>query len=446
MKKCLFLLLLRCLHVSDSLFSQNLEFLGLAEKQISALNVNYNVIAVGTDGSGVYWRNDTYHSDSTWNHIPLDSLTVLTVYPHKSGPIGWAIGAGVIPGRDDSVFVYCSRMGGDFLPISTGISSEKTDAVLKLDGYPDPTICGETYAAGGRALYRRYFADTVWTPVYQTTEMESLITTVRVRESYRGVIVAGGGDGSAVPLLIRSTDFGDTWMSISPPGMVLDVDFAGDQAETLIAASHSHIYRSDDGGIEWQSVYFSPELYRIPEVVYDAENGRVFAIYESIPSPGNQSFLIYSLDDGMNWNEISIENSGPIVDIELSEARDGSVYFAARDAGVFRFSIDTAVEEQGLNPDHSSNFMLYPNFPNPFNLSTKIRYTLPRPLHIRLTVVDIQGRTVKVLVDTHQSAGIHETVWDGTDVSGTQVPAGLYFYRLYTGPLGAETKKMVVKK
>ena len=67
----------------------------------------------------------------------------------KAGPIGWAIGAGVDPDTVNSPFIYCGFMGkGEFVPISVGIVDSLTDKIYELDGFPDPTICGETMRQG----------------------------------------------------------------------------------------------------------------------------------------------------------------------------------------------------------------------------------------------------------------------------------------------------------
>ena len=212
-----------------------IEFLGLNNEKITSLSLYSGVIAVGTDRNGVFWQSESLLTDTSWIHIELDSQSVQTVYAHKSGPVGWAISVGVAPDIVDSAFVYCSFMGGKFIPNSVGIMDSLTDKVSELDGFADPTICGETYAAGGKALYRRGFTGSAWTPVY-TTSIEGYIQTVKVKEQYPGVVLAGGAEGFAGFLLIKSTDYGENWSDISPPGTIYSIDFAGESAETIFTA------------------------------------------------------------------------------------------------------------------------------------------------------------------------------------------------------------------
>jgi parallel beta-helix repeat protein len=84
--------------------------------------------------------------------------------------------------------------------------------------------------------------------------------------------------------------------------------------------------------------------------------------------------------------------------------------------------------------------------PNPFNPATTIRYSVPRGGgRVRLTVYDLTGREVRVLVDGELSEGEHAVVWRGRDTSGREVGSGVYFYRLEVGGTALE-KKMVLLK
>ncbi|MEN9838686.1 MAG: hypothetical protein RL177_165, partial [Bacteroidota bacterium] len=87
-----------------------------------------------------------------------------------------------------------------------------------------------------------------------------------------------------------------------------------------------------------------------------------------------------------------------------------------------------------------SDTRLEGNYPNPFNPSTMIAYALAAESSTRLSVFDVLGREVAVLVDSHQSAGHYQVVFDATGLS-----SGLYLIRLQ---VGAETftKSMTLVK
>ncbi|MEN8193678.1 MAG: hypothetical protein ABFS12_12725 [Bacteroidota bacterium] len=93
-------------------FTQSTESLGLENQLITSMKIGYGTIAVGTNGNGIYWQNLYSLPDSGWENIELNNVNVRSVYPHKSGPLGWAIGIGAAPSETDSEYVYCSYLGG----------------------------------------------------------------------------------------------------------------------------------------------------------------------------------------------------------------------------------------------------------------------------------------------------------------------------------------------
>ena len=86
------------------------------------------------------------------------------------------------------------------------------------------------------------------------------------------------------------------------------------------------------------------------------------------------------------------------------------------------------------------NYSLFQNFPNPFNPVTTIRYGLPRSEEVLLTVYNIDGESVKILVNEEQSAGKYEVMFDASYHA-----SGVYFYQLKTRNF-VETKKMLLIK
>lgn len=88
----------------------------------------------------------------------------------------------------------------------------------------------------------------------------------------------------------------------------------------------------------------------------------------------------------------------------------------------------------------SMNFNLKQNYPNPFNPSTKIDYQLPQNGFVKLVVYDNNGREIKTLVNGTQSAGSYSINFDGSNL-----PSGIYFYRLSAGSF-TETKRMLLIK
>jgi hypothetical protein len=92
-----------------------------------------------------------------------------------------------------------------------------------------------------------------------------------------------------------------------------------------------------------------------------------------------------------------------------------------------------------------TEFSLSQNRPNPFNPTTEISFSLPKPSEVNLTIYNILGEKVVTLTEGARTAGVHSVTWDGRDSRGITVASGVYFYRLDAGELTA-TKKMLMMK
>ncbi|KUG26882.1 hypothetical protein ASZ90_003271 [hydrocarbon metagenome] len=91
------------------------------------------------------------------------------------------------------------------------------------------------------------------------------------------------------------------------------------------------------------------------------------------------------------------------------------------------------------------NFTLENNYPNPFNPSTVIKYSVPELSNVNLKIYNSLGQVVKTLVNTTQAAGSYSLQWDGTSDIGVKVSSGIYIYRLTTDKFSASKKMMLLK-
>ena len=83
-------------------------------------------------------------------------------------------------------------------------------------------------------------------------------------------------------------------------------------------------------------------------------------------------------------------------------------------------------------------FKLHQNYPNPFNPSTTITYELPKASQVSLTVYDVLGREVSVLVNERRKAGVYEVKFDGSNLA-----SGVYFYRMQAGDF-VQSKRLLL--
>jgi len=89
--------------------------------------------------------------------------------------------------------------------------------------------------------------------------------------------------------------------------------------------------------------------------------------------------------------------------------------------------------------------LLIQNFPNPFNPSTTIRYSLAGKKPVSLAVFSLKGELVCKLVSEVQGAGDHEVQWNGRDENGNEVASGVYLSRLQIGEFTSVKKMMLLK-
>jgi hypothetical protein len=104
--------------------------------------------------------------------------------------------------------------------------------------------------------------------------------------------------------------------------------------------------------------------------------------------------------------------------------------------------INPLKNELNVTPEE---FKLYPNYPNPFNPSTTIKFEIPQASTISLKIFDIMGREVTTLINGYRTEGYHEVVWNGIDKNSHPVSSGIYFYKLHSNQK-VLTQKMVLVK
>ncbi len=95
--------------------------------------------------------------------------------------------------------------------------------------------------------------------------------------------------------------------------------------------------------------------------------------------------------------------------------------------------------------DVPTTFAISQNFPNPFNPTTTFDYAVSKQSFVAIKVYNLLGQEVRTLVSQEMSVGVHQTIWDGKDNVGAEVPSGLYLYKMIAGGF-SETKKMMFLK
>lgn len=140
--------------------------------------------------------------------------------------------------------------------------------------------------------------------------------------------------------------------------------------------------------------------------------------------------------------------TGTIVELAFAETREGDES-AIRLEGVKVANpnaekVEVTIENLRWSPSKPVAFELGANYPNPFNPTTRIHYTLQKAAHVTLSVYDMTGREIDRLVDGYHSAGNFTAVWN-TEQGSRSYASGLYFARL-TVDGKSMTRKMLLTK
>ena len=166
--------------------------------------------------------------------------------------------------------------------------------------------------------------------------------------------------------------------------------------------------------------------------IINLADGMTLDYYES---DSEIRILIYSLEG--NWIPLGLNE---LISFERAETVElVSVEMATSDGQLVEVDMASKGEELPVE------FVLNQNYPNPFNPRTNISFSLPQAGKVVLTVYNILGEKVNILIDKEMSAGSHSVEWNSRDENGSVVASGIYLYRLETNSK-SETRKMVLLK
>lgn len=114
------------------------------------------------------------------------------------------------------------------------------------------------------------------------------------------------------------------------------------------------------------------------------------------------------------------------------------------DVAIYPYELETSVshlKEKYL----PQKYMLFHNYPNPFNPETKIKYILPQRSKVILKIYNILGKEIRTLIDEVKPSGSFEALWDSKDDAGLKVTSGIYLYRIQAENF-TSTRKMILMK
>ena len=166
----------------------------------------------------------------------------------------------------------------------------------------------------------------------------------------------------------------------------------------------------------------------------------------SFGAGGDDLWIVKTDADGNEEWSNTYGGSSSDVGYYIKETSDGgyivtghTLSFGAGLHDIWLIRIESSVTAIELQSNIITHY-LYNNFPNPFNPSTKIKYSIPQQSNVVIKVIDILGNEIETLVNEEKQAGTYEITWYAEGL-----PSGVYFYQLRAGSF-VETKKMVLMK
>ncbi|MBO6576013.1 MAG: DUF11 domain-containing protein [Rhodothermales bacterium] len=260
-----------------------------------------------------------------------------------------------------------------------------------------------------------------------------------------GRVYAGTfGDG-----VFRSDDYGETWVRISEGAMpnngsihVFDLAFDPELTPTTLWAGTSRgIFYSQDSGVTW--VDASSGLGKFTEV-----RSIAFGPVDPLPTATGRMYVatwgggVFELPSDRatlpSWTNVTLRLQQVGV---VGVTPDGKKLWAGpATGGAVGLSLSSVSTDAEPPAELPTGLSLHQNYPNPFNPSTNLSFALPQSAEVRLSVHDVMGREVAVLVDGLLPAGEHSVVFDAS-----RLPSGPYVYRLRTPGASLDRVMMLLK-
>ena len=306
--------------------------------------------------------------------------------------------------------------------------------------------------------------------------IRSLLDSIYISYSYWDVNALGIPDFSEAEIVIWATG-DDRDSTLTPDEQQLLATFLDNGGRLLLTGQNIGYDLAADGTVS-DSLFLHNYLHadfindkdESPFVLgkYDDELGsRLVLFFESLPGgAGNQNSpdIITPVEPAVSFLKYypSSEDAGLYYQNELIGSR--LVYLAFGMEGISQipsmsgpgpdelmiriiewFSKPETISGIKVTDNVPRAYHLHPNYPNPFNPETRIKFDIPRRGFVTLKIYDLLGREVTTLLSEMKEPGSWTVTWNAADHSGIRVPSGLYFYKLTADDFTSSRKMLLLR-
>jgi photosystem II stability/assembly factor-like uncharacterized protein len=200
--------------------------------------------------------------------------------------------------------------------------------------------------------------------------------------------------------------------------------------------SMPNISRTTDGGNTWTVIDIGAGLSGNTVIKWVPSTNVVYII-------GANGAVKRSINNGLTWTSMETANVTGLNHFDFNKVNNIICGYAVSSNGSVIKLADSVLilTNAGSNSiEVPSEYKLHQNYPNPFNPVTKINFDLPGKSNVKLTVYDIAGKEIAILINESFNAGTHEYTFNAGKFS-----SGVYLYKIETGNF-SDTKRMVLIK
>jgi len=441
--------------------TQNGNFLiGGSSPQYPSLITHPYLICVDENGNEIWsksWVNDSSISHPVYSILPEIYELNMDSYVMGSG-----YDAGIIwynRSTDSTSERFYASSGWDFtvLPI--------TVKKIQDDGYMVAWNMG-SWIGHGNLLKVNLLGDTLWYKNYGEGGWEGLVWFYDVEPTNDGGYIILGSSLNTPFLLMKTNEFGDSLWTKSYNDTSKNFNIkcllqTQDNGYLILTDVYEStypwifegicLYRTDENGdtLWTRNLGFFGE--EVLDVMKPTPDGGFILVGSTADGGVDYSDILIVKVDSLGYKQWSktIGSSNGDYASDICVTSDGgyiivgtmsSYGVASRYIWVIRLGSDPVGIKEDLSSLVPDAYSLSQNFPNPFNPSTKINYSVPQSSQVIIKVFDILGNEIETLVNEEKITGTYELTWNAADL-----PSGVYFYQLRAG-IFIETKKMILLK